>query len=160
MRLKGSDSELSLVILSPSMVNEIFTLFNFCYSMISSTPDISNIIESNSIKCQAIFSFSSFIDSSSSCKRFRLSATEYFIIDQNTCMVSTWYKFLNGLISITSIQRNGSELHGYIDWFDHFLTSQVIVITCKIYNTIDTIGKHGVIISCRYQVDWIVQLYL
>jgi len=51
------------------------------------------------------------------------------------------------MIFVSDIERNSCEFDWLIDVFAHLLTSQVIIITCEINDTIDAIGKHSVVIS-------------
>ena len=157
MWFEVTDTKLSLVILTPSMIKKVFSFFNFSNSMISSTPNILNIIESNTVKSKTAFSFSSFIDSSSSSEWLRFSSAEYFIIDKNTGVIRAWYKFLNGMVSISYIERNSCEFYRFVHIFYHFLSSQIIIVTCKINNTIDAVCKHRMVVSSWNQIHWIIQ---
>lgn len=134
------------------MVNKVFTLFDFSNGVVSSTPDILDIIESHTIKSKTTLSFSPLIYSSACCKWFRLSSAENSIVDKNTSMIGSWDKFLNWMIFVSDIERNSCEFDWLIDVFAHLLTSQVIIITCEINDTIDAIGKHSVVISGWNQI--------
>lgn len=55
--------------------------------MVSSTPDIKNVIETDTIKGETVLCFSSLIDSSAGGKRLGLTSAEYFIVDENTSVI-------------------------------------------------------------------------
>lgn len=141
------------------MINKVFSFFYFSNSMIATTPDILNIIKSNTIKSKTALCFSSLIDSSSCCEGLRFSSAEDFVIYEDTSVIGSWYEFLNGMIFISDVKRDSCEFDWLIDILDHFLPSQIIVITCKINNTVDAVSKHCMVISSWNQIHRGIQSY-
>lgn len=142
------------------MINKIFSFFNFSNSVISSTPYILNIIKSNTVERKTTLGFSSFIDSSTSRERLRFSSAEDFIIYEDTSVISAWNEFLNGMIFISNIKWYSCKLDWFSNIFYHFLSSQIVVISCKINNTIGAVSEHSMVISGWGQIYRMIQSYL
>ncbi len=126
--------------------------------MIPSTPDISDICQPNTVKSQTILSLSSFVDSPPCRKRLRLAPAKDSVIDQNASMIGAWDKFLDGLVLVTDVERNSGELDWDEDIFDHFLSSQVVVVACEVDNAVDTVGEHGMVVTGGDQVHGMVEV--
>ena len=160
LRVEVTHTQLALIVLAPCVIHKIFALFYFCHSMIPSTPHICHISKPNSVKSQTVLSFSPLVDSPSRSKRFRLPSTKDPVIDQNASMIGAWHQFLNWLVLVTDVQRYCSELDWNGDILHHLFSSQVIVVSCEEYDSIDAVSKHGMVVTCWNQIYWVIQFYL
>lgn len=74
-------------------------------------------------------------------------------------MVCPWDEFLNGVVFVTDVQWGCCKLYWLVYVLYHFLSSQVVVIACEVYNTIYAICKHSMVVTSRYQIHRVIQLY-
>ena len=125
--------------------------------MISSTPKILNMIEPNSIESQTIFNFMSWADSSANSMGFTLSPDEDFSSDENGTMITSWHYFLNGLIFQFVLKIPDAVVGGGRNFFlGDALSSHIFVGACEVDGAVHAIGEHGVVVSCWYLVDRLV----
>lgn len=74
-------------------------------------------------------------------------------------MVCSRYEFLDGVVFVTDVQWGCCKLYWLVYVLYHLLSSQVIVIACEVHNTIYAICEHCVVVTCRYQIHRMIQLY-
>ena len=128
--------------------------------MVSSTPEIFNMIESNSIESQTIFNFMPRTDSSADSMGFTFPPDENFTSDEDGTMITSWHYFLNGFIFQFVLKIPDAIVDRGCNFFlGDALSSHIFVCACEIDGAVYAIGEHGVVVSCWDLVDRLIDGY-
>ena len=100
-------------------------------------------------------------NSSTNCMSFRLSSDKYLTAYQNSTVITSWHYFLDRFVLqfIVKIFRTIVNWSSYL-FMRNALTSHIFIASCEKYGSIDTICEHWMIVTCWYQVNWLIHFHL